>query len=523
MHDPFFCIGNDRFDAITSRLNGIAYTDGALIYDQSGLAAYVARHGALAPDAVSDGRFSYVARQGDAVTIKSDAFGLDPIFYYKGAGVWAVSNSFHRLVQSLRAAGRPLHLDENAVAAFSLFDRALWTGQIISHQSLVQEIELLPMGKQIVADRHGLRVEDAAWPTHDIPSYDEGLDRCIEAMHRRMIAAAALAPGAVVADLSGGQDSRFVFGLCARSPALRDTTVGYSRPYMSHDLAVARVVAGMLRMPLGTAARRKNAIPGEVAYRLWQDGAWGVYKPVHEPLYAAPPRMMRFTGGNFVDSGYIGVSGEKRIETILSTVAPHLAPKVEAAWRAALLALDPDLGGIAGLEKQYLRQRARLHYGRARLSELQHGGTHITPLLSTELLQALERFGRRKNQIMCDLIYKIDPALVRVPFSTAKSQVSEKNIATSEANVRVATIGDVDRLDVYGTIAAAGEAPAATGGPRFWDIMADAFARATRHPLIAELYAPAALEAHAAGMRKASYTESASAVIAIAELADLVG
>jgi asparagine synthetase B (glutamine-hydrolysing) len=191
--------------------------------------------------AVPDGVFAEWTWDGATLTVRTDRYGIRPLYYWADERQIAVSPSLPRLLQE----GAPTELDEPALAVF------FRTGYYVGEDTPFRAIRALPPGASLTWTAGKLTLESGlTLPPLQPMSRDEAIDAYIpllrEAVRKRLPASQEL-----VMPLSGGRDSRhLLFEIVAAG--YRPTaclTVHHHPPRTDDDVAFASQVAAALGLP----------------------------------------------------------------------------------------------------------------------------------------------------------------------------------------------------------------------------------------------------------------------------------
>lgn len=200
----FFLLSSDRPDAAQTRLYGFCIAKEGILTDP------VRTGDVLTPD----GAYVYVERSKNRVTIRQDYAGCYGLYLYTQGGYWALSNSFHYLVDKLKGT-HPLTFHKEYA------DHLLTAGLAAQSYSetLVKEIELVDRAAVLTIDTRTGTIEaelmDDQENTLDLdsPAGMEALDGWVSKWAGLIRALHAEADNKIQTDLSGGYDSRIVLVL----------------------------------------------------------------------------------------------------------------------------------------------------------------------------------------------------------------------------------------------------------------------------------------------------------------------
>lgn len=419
-----------------ARFSGIAFTDDSVVIGEGGLAKYLARR-AFSHRDFEDGRFSLFCREGDAHIAKTDATGQDAFFYYRTRGYWALSSSFLALARKVRRDGMPCQVHEPALTPFflphSLFE------QLVSNNTPIRQIKVLPIGKHIrIGPERTFAIEPSPTPTFErvrSPSaYEQTLVRYVRTWAPRVRALLEHFGDRVAVDITGGRDSRAIFGLLSASGADLSAVNFVSSTARKTDFAVATDLLKTFGLSIRNQWLGKNRVDAPTAYALWKYGNLGTYQLFYRPLGATPATHLGFhgAGGECLRHHYTNSPNQ-----VVAWAKAHFADdrayrqfKREFVGAFSDLGEDPD--DASSMIAHYLHFRSRFHFGRNWFRNL--SGYLVTPLASKALIGAarwLPEDALKSAQLSCDLMLATCPALTRHRFDDEKKAVSRAMLARS--------------------------------------------------------------------------------------------
>jgi hypothetical protein len=202
-----------------------------------------------------DGIFAEWSWDGRRLTVRTDRYGVAPLFYFHDGSRFAVSPSIVRLVD----AGAPTRFDESALAVF------VRLGFFVGDDTPFRSIRAVPPDGTLTWDAGTVSVTGGyRLPETQRFSRREAIDGFIDlfrqAMRRR--------PGVehdIVVPLSGGRDSRHILlELCANGhPPDLTVTIPRFPPRASEDERLAPIVARELRVRHRLLEQRDASFPSE--------------------------------------------------------------------------------------------------------------------------------------------------------------------------------------------------------------------------------------------------------------------
>ncbi len=395
---------------------------------------------ALSPD---QGQYSrFVIRDGEA-TVQTDVFGFGTVFEYAWDGVAIVSNRAHMVSILLAALGRPPKPDWVYVTASLFSEHGFFAQQNALSRTAVEGVRpseatntLLVSAGQLVRRQH----PDAGLLTSS-DSYGTSLELGVEQIVSSVRAAVTCeSVEQTVVDVTAGKDSRLVLGALLGSTGWKDrvsfNTLGAES---SPDVRIASTLVDLVGGRFYTGHDESVLRPVTLE---WNTDFWLSYYAGEYHRFGAASHSP--LGANRTELGVGGACGElfrgfwtevvqDHIQT--SATAAELATRLVSAasqpeWRSHAyldavaddLAADLERGAGETLEDMvedhYLRHRNRSHCG-MRGFTLVHERAVWYPLLSSNLFAAarsLDHGERSSNRVIFDVLARLHPALVDVPF-----------------------------------------------------------------------------------------------------------
>ena len=448
---------SDESEGLGSKLFGYAISADALVIDCAGLSVYLKNHSPReAVNSLRDGKFAMIGVDSEHVYLSSDFFGLEPIYYWSDESAWVASNSVFVLLKELRRRSQKLVLRRSAIAAFQL--SGAFGTQLMSCSTWVEGVKILPVKCYLQIDRVTkiARLLPHCKPTESRATreqYHSAIQTFISSAQARMLAVSKATTGQRFVDLSGGQDSRLVYGLAASTPQLNRIFFARSNPNMSKDFEVASKVSSHFSIKLGSPHREDSRIDGVTAFELWKIHNAGVYRPVYPPLTQSPRNLLQFNGASPIATGYVKLSANERLKSWRAGLAPEIYDLVHREFRKGLSDVGLKIGDDGSIDAHYANFRSRLHYGRASYTHLVW--FNDSPLMSSQFAELADlalRLGVRKNQLMCDLLVSLHPTLAQEKFASDESNFSNGEIAEATSSLPRLEHRSIKDLTIYGEI-----------------------------------------------------------------------
>jgi len=395
---------------------------------------------ALSPD---QGQYSrFVIRDGEA-TVQTDIFGFGTMFEYAQDGVAIVSNRAHMVSILLAALGRPPKPDWVYVAASLFSEHGFFAQQNALSRTPVEGLRpseatdvLRVRGGRLVRRDNpgaGLLTSGDSYET----SLELGVEQIVSAARAAVTCESVEQP---VVDLTAGKDSRLVLGALLGSSGWKNrvsfNTLGTES---SPDVRIASTLVDLVGGRFYTGHDESVLQPVTLE---WNTDFWLSYYAGEYHRFGAASHSP--LGANSTELGVGGACGElfrgfwtevvqdqiQKSATSAELAASLVSAASQPEWRAhgdlgAVaddLAADLERGGGQTLEDKvedhYLRHRNRSHCG-MRGFTLLHERAVWYPLLSSRLFVAarsLDHGERSSNRVIFDVLARLHPALVDVPF-----------------------------------------------------------------------------------------------------------
>lgn len=424
--------------------SGIAFRDGRLVTRAE------AADFTWGPDAFG-GKYTVAARDADGLIISCDEFGIGVIFVCRSgdAGPTLISNNLHFLVTVCRHCAISLHVHEG-----SMLKRLMpyQLGQQPSgYRVFFDEIELLGVGRYIRVKDGRVRVEEGPQKTY--ASYSDALDAGLTAMREQVRAVASFARYPVLR-LSGGFDSRTVFGVMAQEALVRRSWC-WTFPRLENDFRVAKLLVNFYQGEFAEDfpwLRNTEAMNLQAARDAWSSRNFGLYSndwgiETHRRTRFDGNTVAILNGGGgecFRDFYFKVPEIEERgslRQQVRRLVRANRFPSLEKELiRRIADVFVGDVGSMPGnsvkrrLRAHYLNFRNRFHFGFSTNSLANR--MNFSPLMQSAFLDAAEflrESGKDHRQIFVDMISALDERLLAFPFDNEeKSSVVPEDIRAGE-------------------------------------------------------------------------------------------
>ncbi|MGQ7242637.1 hypothetical protein ACUN9V_04160 [Salinicola sp. V024] len=452
-------LASSSFSSNPNHFNGVAYTEDSAILGTRGFNKYVQENGVESfLDGHRGGRFFAFLKHGKTAFAIVDSMGQDTLFYYSNGADWAISNSVLTLAEYLKSISVPLSLYVPAFLSLLTGQNSGVGSQLVSNNTPIAEIKVLPIGRRVEINDSGFSIkQDSDLIVASENSYRDLLVSSLaDSVHQiNSLRASGIS---IKADLSGGQDSRAVFGLLMHSCFNHKQKPRIvSNPRKKDDYVVAQSLAKYYGCDLysNTGGARSGKLND--AYSAWKTANFCNYLPVYIPSSDEPDYSSIKANGatalvkNFARMSPLEHSYKLKEKAIDSDAAELIANEFLGSFDS----LDVDREDPSAMDYFYLNFRSRFHYGRNWYASL------MTPLFSplmdprlfrASMLTSLEK--RRRGTLFMDILLAIDPILALHPYDQAEKAFSVSSISGSEfwgksAGVNWKDVNEKPFLKVY--------------------------------------------------------------------------
>lgn len=447
-----------------SILHGYAVTDHAVIIDTDGLKSFEQKNPLSPPP--EEGRFCGIFNYNDKVIIKCDLHGQDIIYLFRdGGGGWAISNSF--LMLAIYASKHSdINFYQPASLSFLLKNGAHVGEQLISHRTMIDEIEILPLNQEIHVNKSSGELSIVSksftniFETNNV-NYD---DTIISMLSKGMSILESIARTGqdIYLSLSGGYDSRLVLGMLSRK--LIDTKRIFIKSDVNRrdDFAIAQKLCDILGFKLNdySPPRRECSLSATESYRAFLLSCCGTYLPIYPIRSHAlnSSSILRLTGDYAVDASFFKGSAifNGNMKKVGKDISVYLEGRTGAEqairdFNKVFDVLGVDICDPISSAAYYCAIRSRHHCGRQWYKTM--GNDYLmTPLMSkdfTRLNLLNYSGGRREDELFTDLYCAMGNWATDTPFHSAKGSLNESLVKQSKFRGGISI--DHVKYDVYGS------------------------------------------------------------------------
>lgn len=390
------------------------------------------------------GQFTFFVIDQDGVSADNDLLGHGHLFSSQHDGYAIIANRLHLQTILIRALGHVLDLNECSALSLLFSGHVFFAQQNMSNEMLCQGVHLVPIDRRASMSGGILDLQRKKSHEYSVTPAPADYEYLIEEGVREVIdnARAVLENeefGSVVVDLSGGKDSRMVFGAALNVPGWqRRIALNSVDVPNSQDLPIACGIAHYFgaRFYHGDS-QPQTPISSAQNLIIWRSYFHGLYHRVGATAWSTE-------GRNFDSITLSGGSGEilrtfwhqnlrqfRQPQDEITTFADRFVkgvsePRQFSADHQQIIIdhLGSTLKQLPGatlsdkLEAHYLHFRNRSHFGLRGFSFFHERPTWF-PLMSASLLKAAHSISfddRAAGRVISDVMRKINPILLDMPF-----------------------------------------------------------------------------------------------------------
>jgi hypothetical protein len=438
-----------REDFAVLFFSGLAVSGQALVTDAAAFAEAHDRTGRHVIDAERAfvGCYTAVLRSLGRTLVVNDLFGLSPIFYYQDDKHLIVSNRTH-LISHMMLRLRIRRAPNLEVICTSLASAHRIFMFPYSHDTFLAGLRILPVDRILVLSDQGGVVEAKKG---DFPAL-ANIGKSSPSLYRDLIAraaqeitrnvTAAISSDAFsyrILDISGGKDSRLVFGAVASAGLLSQcfsrTTKNEHDGDLETGVAIAKLFDSSFDRGDGYARFSKRS---EFALGFWRSIKAGIHHEVgmsNWPGMWQGPRAVRLNGGCgevyrdlWASEGLLSEIHNR--ETFEELCRPDL-PRGDGdvAFQSLWAAMDSMPGDtlVDRMCNHCFFFSDRFHFGLPLYNEW-YGYVPFSPLQSAALLAAsrmLDPNDRARGRAIFDVTELVMPRLNRLPFHDGSTWPAE--------------------------------------------------------------------------------------------------
>lgn len=395
------------------------------------------------------GLFTYLYADTKQIFLTQDYFGCGILFYYENEEMLIVSNRYHLLLVLMNKMTCKIEPNKESIAAV-LGGRGNYSGfvsQNIFHEMGIKDTYQLPLNKEILIDQTGWKIIDKNIAIENI-SYDEKkyvnlLEQatkeiienihCIEECEKFKD---------IVCDLSGGMDSRVVFGGVLNANKSKNIKIRTKKTPGSRDLEIGVGLANTFGFDFYKEdSSMLEPLEVEDNSDIWRSYFMGCYHRTGFTTSSNKGKGINRVRLSGACGEYFRIFWSKLIKNVEQYNSKEVSEEIFAdniydfkIKESIQNKLCEELQRLPGsttnekLEAHYMFFRGRYHFG-MRQFETYHDCAIWFPLLSPALLEAsrmLTLEERKSDKIIYEITERLCPILIHMEYDNKK----EKDIST---------------------------------------------------------------------------------------------
>lgn len=402
----------------------------------------------LNPEIFGEGRFLVMLETPEGGFVcRTDDFGQETLFLYRSGDDWAISNSFMFLAEKVKASSKSLTIRDDVLLTFLVANQSLFGGQLLSHDTPIDEIKLVPIDQEVVITANGLegqrtmvcgvRAAKRSEYRIDESNYRDHLSEYVSVWGARF---RALAESGGVEhmefDLSGGYDTRFCLSLILASEKAREFSY-FTNKNIVEDYAVVKLLVKKYGLKPATRSVDLSTVSESESYDIWRWGSAGIYAPIRTPKSVRQTfHSYKITGAYFRGRDFESKPYDQFMHIFKKNLTEEQFEQVFSLYHNGLNVLGVEEHAPKARALHYKEFRARIHYGRSWASSFNE--VIITPKMS-KLYQELEAFRKSSlqlspwdEQVAADVYCAVDEDLLTTPFDKPEKALSLKCLSESK-------------------------------------------------------------------------------------------
>lgn len=205
------------------------------------------------------GEFCLFYKKFRKFEMSSDFFGINRIFYHKSDNLFVAANSYHLTLLILKAIGVKMHFDEEKIKA-SFYDTSTFLESNFHWQMDIAQVKELPVDKriiffdgekEIIFENTALYEELKNPASFDEKQYEDLLFKAKEEIIDNLKVTLEHPDFDYVRiDLTGGTDSRIVYGAATNLPASLTKKIRIrSEKHKEEDFKIANAINNLYKFP----------------------------------------------------------------------------------------------------------------------------------------------------------------------------------------------------------------------------------------------------------------------------------
>lgn len=437
--EHFFVIDSQNLEQTKTKLYGFTIVQNQLVRDCDSLPVV---------DPQGDGAYVFVKRTADTLRITQDFIGAYGLYLYRDGDYFAISNSFLRLVDHIKASHK-ISLNQDYANFFLCAEMC----SVAYQETIIREIQCLDRSAEVEIHipSRALHIRHIDYLENSLELDSEAGMQALDSWYRKwtgFIRNLYADNQSIQFDLSGGFDSRVTFGLALGSGIdLRNILVNSLNDDLKNhaeDFAIATQISQRFRFPLNDISQLNPLSQEFENCSLEEALSISLYLKLcfHTQMYyrygirKAPLHYFGGSGGECIrdywhisDDEYIAKAldqcravtdanspdFEDSVRRILAAAFTRIRSKYEALGRK--IPKDDEMLYF------YRETRGRNHFGKDIVENYLGNSPKYAPLLDP-LLHRLKRTDETcpdNNLLMAVLFTRYFPELLDFPFDMERS------------------------------------------------------------------------------------------------------
>jgi hypothetical protein len=426
--------------------SGVACNSGELLHTPEALSEWL-KAGARDASSISrmSGAFTAVIADGDYVYVVGDYFGMVPIYLYQDQNLLIVSNRLHLIACEMQRTSTP-KVPNYAMVTGSLSSDNLFFQQAHSHDTQIQGVSLVAMdhylrigpGGDVVRVKRAIRQPSDDGSEDEYGYYDAVLHAAEEMSSNLLALSRCPLFGASILDLSGGIDSRIVFGAALKSGARESVRIRTLSSDTNGDLDIGSGIASLFDYPFFDGDDRiRYSKRSEFGLLLWRSLKAGAHHRIgisNWPTLGLQNPSLHLYGASgeiYRDYWLKSCSTGLSIKTVDALTEQSFFDRIrrpnidEYKAKLAWQSFSECLAGMPGrsfherMSSHYKFFRNRFHFGLQQFN-LWHGTFDVAILQAPALYSAysmLSSDDRRRGRVLFDVMDAMAPMLNFLPYT----------------------------------------------------------------------------------------------------------
>lgn len=416
--------------------SGIAYSKDSIVLSTDGLKEYC--NDSKNVMSLQGGRYSLMYKDilKNETVILTDPTGQDILFYYQNNKYWAVSNSLLFLVEKLQEKDEKLDIYLPGLLSFQI--KHSLGEQPLSNNTLIEKIKILPRDRYILIENGEFNLRKRTYELSPIADVTNYIDLLACALWDQISVINDLATQihheSIRCDLSGGMDSRLVFGMVYKSNVAEKVKYS-SNKTLSTDYLIANSLLRHydLQINNSTINMPENTIDASQRLTLYKYGNAGIYTKIYQASYSKVPKTLHIhgAGGESLRGQYVGspkqIIGRLKKDFIDNSQYELVRKEFFDYFNENHLDID-DPKSMLGHSRNF---RARFHFGRNWYRFLTN--PLFTPLCDIRFENLSDFLQKKYNNslpIFYDSYMILDRILAFFPFDENKKNLDANKLGS---------------------------------------------------------------------------------------------